>query len=131
MCWEAGFRALAQGFHAGIEQRTHGGFGKILHRCLVDEAGKPRLDPLDRLANILAIREADSEIDPLGYAVGLGHPPAENALNIDLLEVGAASFDEKRHLAVVHWDLGDACRRSEEHTSELQSLMRLPYAALC
>src|SRR3546814_3649224 len=94
---ESGFQSLAQGFHAGIEQRTHGSFGKILQRCLVDEAGKPRLDPLDRLANIFAIREADSEIDPLGYAVGLGHPPA----------------------------------RSEEHTSELQSLMRTSYAVFC
>src|SRR3546814_9261735 len=26
---------------------------------------------------------------------------------------------------------GDAMRRSEEHTSELQSLMRIPYAVFC
>src|SRR3546814_1491856 len=28
-------------------------------------------------------------------------------------------------------DRGEAARRSEEHTSELQSLMRIPYAVFC
>src|SRR3546814_7771705 len=32
--------------------------------------------------------------------------------------------------AVGH-DEGDVCRRSEEHTSELQSLMRISYAVFC
>src|SRR3546814_326274 len=34
-------------------------------------------------------------------------------------------------IAVTGWTLHDKARRSEEHTSELQSLMRIPYAVFC
>src|SRR3546814_5766811 len=33
--------------------------------------------------------------------------------------------------ALVNWDLSSAEKRSEEHTSELQSLMRISYAVFC
>src|SRR3546814_6045774 len=32
---------------------------------------------------------------------------------------------------VIAWDDNEAARRSEEHTSELQSLMRISYAVFC
>src|SRR3546814_6743771 len=35
------------------------------------------------------------------------------------------------HRCVVTGALASACRRSEEHTSELQSLMRISYAVFC
>src|SRR3546814_10519042 len=38
----------------------------------------------------------------------------------------AESFDEARHLRIGHRH-----ERSEEHTSELQSLMRISYAVFC
>src|SRR3546814_6723624 len=43
--------------------------------------------------------------------------------------------DRNQHLdhrhVVVTADVGDSCFRSEEHTSELQSLMRISYAVFC
>src|SRR3546814_16500438 len=38
---------------------------------------------------------------------------------------------DHEHQRQDHADDGDACRRSEEHTSELQSLMRISYAVFC
>src|SRR3546814_10784001 len=42
---------------------------------------------------------------------------------------GAMAFSERTGIAVFKWDVGDY--RSEEHTSELQSLMRISYAVFC
>src|SRR3546814_2108728 len=42
--------------------------------------------------------------------------------------------DRLQHMAIAHPQLrmiGEAARRSEEHTSELQSLMRISYAVFC
>jgi hypothetical protein len=50
VCGERGFELFAQRLRPGIEQRAHRRLGQILQRCLVDEAGEPRLDPLDGLA---------------------------------------------------------------------------------
>ena len=74
----------------------------------MSDAGEPGLDPLDRLAQIVAADEADGEVDPLGEPLGLRHPPAQHALDVDRLEIGAAALDEHGHLAVVHRHLGDA-----------------------
>src|SRR3546814_8647189 len=43
------------------------------------------------------------------------------------LQVGPIAVDKLRHVA----DADDAVHRSEEHTSELQSLMRISYAVFC
>src|SRR3546814_3682154 len=49
----------------------------------------------------------------------------------DRLEFGRVAFQlGQRHLRLDH-DLAAAHRRSEEHTSELQSLMRISYAVFC
>src|SRR3546814_6124348 len=34
-------------------------------------------------------------------------------------------------MLVIHWPACRSCARSEEHTSELQSLMRISYAVFC
>src|SRR3546814_1355749 len=48
---------------------------------------------------------------------------------LDVL-VGAAERDFRRHV-VAHCGIGEVAIRSEEHTSELQSLMRSSYAVFC
>src|SRR3546814_5312183 len=48
-------------------------------------------------------------------------------------EIGVARVGEQRH-ALLHdegVEIARVARRSEEHTSELQSLMRISYAVLC
>src|SRR3546814_5765267 len=48
-----------------------------------------------------------------------------------LFDVGAFQAHDHRHLDVDFLDRGDDALRSEEHTSELQSLMRISYAVFC
>src|SRR3546814_10496257 len=44
---------------------------------------------------------------------------------------GASAFADGEAQALVHRDRLDQVHRSEEHTSELQSLMRISYAVFC
>src|SRR3546814_8677888 len=46
-------------------------------------------------------------------------------------QVGAVHAQRAQGLHVVRLDAGRARQRSEEHTSELQSLMRISYAVFC
>src|SRR3546814_4700701 len=60
---------------------------------------------------------------------------------IDMIETGASQGNQSRALAVKRGEYvliesvvdegADRTRRSEEHTSELQSLMRISYAVVC
>src|SRR3546814_5458411 len=45
--------------------------------------------------------------------------------------LAAAALAVQSHVDVVHPATGDTRPRSEEHTSELQSLMRISYAVFC
>src|SRR3546814_6593010 len=59
---------------------------------------------------------------------------SEDAIQIDLAETGHGLRDERRKLLLVlpHGKFAIAhLPRSEEHTSELQSLMRISYAVFC
>src|SRR3546814_2434878 len=79
-------------------------------------------DALDRAGDLLHFRRA-------------GYHPAEHAivaralvcqpriLNLEFANVKRAAHDQPQ--------LVDVDRRSEEHTSELQSLMRISYAVFC
>src|SRR3546814_4683074 len=59
----------------------------------------------------------------------LCHPYADSAEGDS---VAARRTRSVRHCADGHWqDRGLCVARSEEHTSELQSLMRISYAAFC
>src|SRR3546814_2632810 len=58
-----------------------------------------------------------------------GAPPVEGPIAFDANARGLGIDDEKRERSVPR--SADARRRSEEHTSELQSLMRISYAVFC
>src|SRR3546814_3996409 len=47
------------------------------------------------------------------------------------LLVNEFGIDPARLVAVLHYDGTPITARSEEHTSELQSLLRIPYAVFC
>src|SRR3546814_8209302 len=79
----------------------------------------PRVNVLLRPSNCVA-----AELDRLGK-FPFGHPaidrrPAQPDTVLDFLDA-----DEARHAFRL------CCRRSEEHTSALQSLMRTSYAVIC
>src|SRR3546814_2135136 len=101
--------------------------GRHPHRTVAQQL----LDPLDRVAfAIQQLAYALQQGDVLGAIV----PAATAALQRpDLIELGLPEpQDVRRDLEVVR-HLADRAerRRSEEHTSELQSLMRLSYAVFC
>src|SRR3546814_3929891 len=50
--------------------------------------------------------------------------------SVDFL-IGAANRDHRRFVDGDRFDVKRQARRSEEHTSELQSLMRISYAVFC
>src|SRR3546814_7996661 len=71
-----------------------------------------------------AVAVARSEVDP--DVVGSDAGQANGGFRVDLPGAGLAD-DEVR--AAFH--AGGVAHRSEEHTSELQSLVRISYAVLC
>src|SRR3546814_8680193 len=90
----------------------------------VGETVDPRAMPLTGLANAAIDRIAGG---PASFAAGLARY-GEN----DLLCYRAESPPDLVARQAASWDpLLDWARRSEEHTSELQSLMRSSYAVFC
>src|SRR3546814_4246337 len=75
--------------------------------AMAEERGLVLLEFLDRPALTREIEELQQRY---GYTVAPGHNP---------------------HLQQIETELADYFARSEEHTSELQSLMRISYAVLC
>src|SRR3546814_5616256 len=65
-----------------------------------------------------------------GRRLALGR---QDAVRLRLADRGrlAAGAEEARHLRRVLDEVEDVVGRSEEHTSELQSLMRISYAVFC
>src|SRR3546814_10245294 len=57
--------------------------------------------------------------------------PASSRNNIAVAVPRAPSGDSTRQVSRYQPPSGWGCRRSEEHTSELQSLMRISYAVFC
>src|SRR3546814_3288434 len=55
----------------------------------------------------------------------------ENQLHAAVVEIVALDDAEVKYSTVQNWYPGDKEGRSEEHTSELQSLMRTAYAVMC
>src|SRR3546814_10046415 len=66
--------------------------------------------------------DADADVAGAGAGVALGH--VGGALDV-------AGQDMVDRLALLHGGVERVDRRSEEHTSELQSLMRISYAVFC
>src|SRR3546814_6814493 len=78
-----------------------------------------------------AVADVDGDRDPLA---NLGHVGVGQHLALDAGEAppGFAEFIvERRRLAIAGDRRFDLARGSEEHTSELQSLMRISYAVFC
>src|SRR3546814_7705045 len=65
---------------------------------------------------------SDADVAGAGAGVALGH--VGGALDV-------AGQDMVDRLALLHGGVERVDRRSEEHTSELQSLMRISYAVFC
>src|SRR3546814_1486845 len=64
-------------------------------------------------------------------ALVAGHQPVAAELGGRGLRI-APVFEKHHRIGPADGDgAGSACRRSEEHTSELQSLMRISYAVFC
>src|SRR3546814_4873807 len=63
---------------------------------------------------------------PIGANQGIAHPLANDAIDAD--GAGMLLWWTLRAIADGH---EEAAARSEEHTSELQSLMRISYAVFC
>src|SRR3546814_2959369 len=75
--------------------------------------------------------EIDRLVALLDGELALGGDPALTRDHRDLVllhQAGHARVELPRHLAAA---LHDLAQRSEEHTSELQSLMRISYAVFC
>src|SRR3546814_5665724 len=64
-----------------------------------------------------------------GALVGLGERVREHR-DFDI-EQGSAHRRAEQCLIALVFRVGDECDRSEEHTSELQSLMRISYPVFC
>src|SRR3546814_9917257 len=60
-------------------------------------------------------------------------PPEQRRIGLERFEIAADHGRFADHLAIVEFERGHrpARIRSEEHTSELQSLMRISYAVFC
>src|SRR3546814_3348132 len=83
---------------------------------LVGREGRDRRIGARRRAEIVAVERDDARI----VAQPRGHPVEGRARHAARLCLGPQRLD-----------IGVKARRSEEHTSELQSLMRIPYAVFC
>src|SRR3546814_4677759 len=85
-----------------------GGISPLTHRADVDMNG----GEFDRLARDLGLYRAESG----GIAVDADDPP---------------HLPRRRHRGFTAAEFEQRSQRSEEHTSELQSLMRISYAVFC
>src|SRR3546814_10422266 len=59
---------------------------------------------------------------------------AQQARGPFVLDLPRSQYENNRRLGITNrteWEVSDAITRSEEHTSELQSLMRISYAVFC
>src|SRR3546814_10805165 len=79
-----------------------------------------------------------ARLTPFPSAESSGHEPCAMTQDMrrtesdtDAVRQGMKVQSESHEPAVAGADLAVARRRSEEHTSELQSLMRIPYAVFC
>src|SRR3546814_2362716 len=90
-----------------------------MERELDDQAVVTSATPLQPSPQ--ALQKMVDEVRQAGLATALGNPlPGIDALSVPV-------FDHSGNIALALTSLG----RSEEHTSELQSLMRISYAVFC
>src|SRR3546814_7857866 len=99
---------------------------------VADHAFIPDLDP-DRVEEDQRINRVKRPLLPGGDLVEdrIGHRADQIGRDVDTVQIAQVPADLTRaHAPSVHrHDL--IIKRSEEHTSELQSLMRISYAVFC
>src|SRR3546814_6349855 len=78
--------------------------------------------------HLLGVYEIDLAKGALGRFLQEGSEPHSLHLTECLVEIADLERNQKDTFAFFFDELGD---RSEEHTSELQSLMRISYAVFC
>src|SRR3546814_6333743 len=100
-------------------------FRSVLQRCQDCGHGsirrRVRSLPLAQVPAPAAIGHAARRAEPRSGSEGVAVPMHRNILSASLLAALALAGCGERN----------AARRSEEHTSELQSLMRISYAVFC
>src|SRR3546814_8376089 len=79
---------------------------------------------------VLAYSIADTDLEPflLGDLEEMAGVGSQDGLNIVAMVDRAADYSADPLLGIDDWV---GAKRSEEHTSELQSLMRISYAVFC
>src|SRR3546814_5536695 len=110
-----------------------GALGEALRASVLPRPGE-RL--LQRLAELLAVVVPlglfDAEHQPVDEPIGLGAQPVEGVAAGDLERLARGQSDSSGARSDISSGPGLlAERRSEEHTSELQSLIRNSYTVLC
>src|SRR3546814_10208562 len=65
------------------------------------------------------------------YDAKMDHMPVVAIVGQQAVSALGSDFQQEVNLAAVFEDVSDYTQRSEEHTSELQSLMRISYAVFC
>src|SRR3546814_7186183 len=84
----------------------------------------------------LAVAAADTDVaQPFGegtiVGIGLHLHPIDPAIAVEVIDVKGTERALQRGEQVIHRHAQQLGLRSQEHTSELQSLMRISYAAFC
>src|SRR3546814_1479454 len=85
---------------------------------------------LDGITELVHQRTLGSQMPAQGAGQGRHYPEQKESAGIDLLTAGGLQRAKENNIQWV--DHGKhCCARSEEHTSELQSLMRTSCAVFC
>src|SRR3546814_2306394 len=87
----------------------------------------PALRPLTTAVLLALAANAGAQVLPTGFVVDTGtvSTPVINGAG-DTMDINQGSQN-----AIINWETFSIGDRSEEHTSELQSLMRISYAVFC
>src|SRR3546814_1005281 len=94
----------------------------LIMRCLLIAALCLDVGVAQWTASVMAVTEAQQSSTP---------QPGASVVNTDGCDDGASQGSPDTSNHEDECDSGSACCRSEEHTSELQSLMRNSYAVFC
>src|SRR3546814_2120768 len=103
----------------------------VLTRQLeLSSAGVSReyLELVTRDAAVMMLNRSPQNLDYwMDSVLKIVHPSAYGRIKGDLLKI----VNDQRGSSVSQYFTMESMRRSEEHTSELQSLMRISYAVFC
>src|SRR3546814_9225343 len=94
------------------------------------EVAEPASESLVLLGRDVLVAEEDHQMVQESLPNFRDRIVVERLRQIDSANLRAERAGDRMHLDPVE-RIGDSVRRSEEHTSELQSLMRISYAVFC